>query len=356
MKMKSKKAVKISIIIIGIILVLCILALLIVPKPLAMSIYHDNFGVRYTTYEPLTWGIEDFDGLMRDKYTFESNKGQMLTGYKYYRNNTEVKGVVVLAHGLGGGHRSYMNIADYFASNGFVVFAYDATGNDESEGEGVGGLPQGIIDLDYALRFVKECPDFENLPIVLWGHSWGGYSVGSVLKIHPDVKAAVVVAGFNASLDMLEYEGRNIAGDAIDFILPYYKDYEKETFGEYATMSILESLDETQALVMFVHSADDEMIPIELSYDRYYEKYKDNERFTFVRFEERGHNYVFCSEARREYVIEYNVAAEAYVESVGELTEEMRAAYYEEYFDKHKGYELDSELMNRMLEVYNSSI
>lgn len=354
---KRKKTAKIILMIAGIILVLIIAAVLILPKRIAMSVYNDNFGVRFTSYEPLTWDIDDFEGLMRQKYTFASDQGQMLTGYQYYRNNSEKKGVVVIAHGFGGGgHRSYMNIADYFARNGYGVFAYDATGNDESGGEAVGGLPQGIIDLDYALRFIKSSSDFADLPIMLWGHSWGGYSVGSVMKLHPDVKAAVIVAGFNESLDMLETEGRNIAGNAIDFVLPYLEEYEQETFGSYAAMSVLESLDMTDASVMIIHSADDQMIPIEKSFERYYEKYADNDRFTFVRYEDRGHNYVFCSEDRKKYVEEYNAAAKVYDESVGELTEEMRSAYYEEHFDKHKGYALDEELMQQMLDIYNSSI
>ena len=352
-----KKRTKILLIVIAIVLAIVIAAALILPKQLAMAVYHDNFGVRFTSYEPLTWDIDDFDGLMRDRYTFPSDRGQMLTGYKYYREGAEAKGVVVIAHGFGGGgHRSYMNIADYFAQNGYVAFAYDATGNDESEGEAVGGLPQGVIDLDHALRFIKQCPDFAGLPIILWGHSWGGYSAGSVLKLHPDVKAAVLVAGFNQSLDMLETEGREIAGAAIDFVLPYFEAYEKDTFGEYASMSILDSLDATDAPVMIIHSADDSMIPIQISYDRYFAKYAGDERFTFIRYEDRGHNYVFCSQDRIDYVNEYNVAANAYTESVGELTEEMRAAYYEEHFDKHQGYDLDDSLMQRMLELYNNSL
>ena len=356
-KVKRKKVKKVVLIVIGAILLLLVTAALILPKPLAMSVYKDNFGKRFTTYEPLAWSIEDFDGLLRDRYTFESDKGQTLVGYKYYRENTELKGVVVLAHGFGGGgQRNYMHISNYFASNGYAVFAYDATGNDESEGEEVGGLPQGVIDLDYALRFVKSNPDFAGLPIVLWGHSWGGYSVGSVTKLHPDVKAAVIVAGFNESLDMIETEGRNIVGRAIDFVLSYFAKYEKKTFGEYATMSVLDSLDTTDSQVMIVHSVDDEMIPFEISYARYYEKYADDERFTFVRYEDRGHNYVFCSDARKEYVEEYNAGAAEYKERVGEITEEMRAAYYEEHFDKNRGYELDSELMSQMLELYNNSI
>ena len=357
---KLKKPVKIILIVLAVLIILLIAAALILPKQMAMAVYNENFGVRFTTYEPLAWSIEDFDGLIRDKYTFESDKGQMLTGYKYYRADAETKGLVVLAHGFGGGgHNSYMHIADYFASNDYAVFAYDATGNDESEGDAVGGLPQGVIDLDYALRFVKSNEDFAGLPIMLWGHSWGGYSVGSVMKLHPDVKAAVIVAGFNESLDMLESEGRNIAGDAIDFVLPYFEDYEKKTFGDYASMSVLESLAETKANVMMLHSTDDDMIPIEKSYDRYHEKFSADERFTFIRFEDRGHNYIFCSEASMDYRIEYNAAGDKWLESIGgseNLTEEMREDYYKENFNKHKGYELDSELMSQMLELYNNSL
>lgn len=351
------KPMKIIMLILAVLLVLLILAVLILPKPLAMSIYNDNFGKRFATYEPWAWSMDDFDGLSRDKYTFPSDKGQLLTGYKYYRDSENAKGLVVIAHGFGGGgHRSYMHIADYFASNGYWVFAYDATGNDESEGEAVGGLPQGIIDLDYALRFVKQEPAFSGLPIVLWGHSWGGYSVGSVTKLHPDVKAAVIVSGFNESLDMIETEGRNIVGNIIDFVLPIFEKYEKKTFGEYASMSILDSLEATEVPVLFIHSEDDQMIPIAISFDRYYEKFSGEERFSFVRFEDRGHNYVFCSEDRKNYILEYNKGADAYKESMGELTEEMAAAYIEEHFDKHKGNELNSELMAQMLDLYNNSI
>lgn len=354
---KRKKTLKIILVVLAILLMLVIAAGLILPKPLAMAVYNDNFGKRFTSDEALTWKLEDFDGLLRERYTFASHQGQMLTGYKYYREGTDPKGLVVLAHGFGGGgHSSYMDVADYFAANGYVVFAYDATGNDESEGEAVGGLPQGVIDLDYALRFVKSSPDFAGLPILLWGHSWGGYSAGSVTKLHPDVKAVVIVAGFNESLDMLESEGRNIAGDAIDFVLPYFEDYETKTFGDYASLSILDSLDATDARVMMIHSADDGMIPIERSFDRYYEKFADNERFTFVRYEDRGHNYVFYDESIRQYHAAFNEAGKQYTDSVGEVTPEMRLAYFAEHFDKHQAYVLDEALMQQMLDLYNSSI
>lgn len=352
-----KKFLKIVLVIAAILLVLLIAAGAFLPKLLATSVYNDNFGKRFTSYEPMTWDIEDFDGLQREKYTFPSDKGQMLTGYLYTRSTADVRGLVVLVHGFGGGgHRSYMNIADYFAGNGYAVFAYDATGNDESEGEVVGGLPQGVIDLDYALRFIKSTPDFAGLSIMLWGHSWGGYSVGSVLALHPDVKAAVIVAGFNASIDMLESEGRNIAGDAIDFVLPALKAHEEDIFGSYASMSVLDGLASTDAKVMLLHSADDEMIPIDRSFDRYCAAYADDARFTFIRYEDRGHNYLFCDPARQAYVDAFNAEADAYVAANGPLDDAARAAYYEEHLDLHQLYPLDADLMAQMLALYDSSL
>ena len=81
---------------------------------------------------------------------------QKLMGYMYSSGENQ-HGIIVIAHGFGGGgHNSYMDCANYFAHHGYYVFAYDATGNDESEDEGVGGLPQGVIDLEYAISFVEE--------------------------------------------------------------------------------------------------------------------------------------------------------------------------------------------------------
>ena len=105
---------------------------------LSVYIYDQNFNKRFESYAPFRLRTEDFDGLEQTKYQFASDKGQMLTGYLYSHNN-EPNGIIILAHGFGGGgHNSYMDVADYFARNGFLVFTYDATGCDESEGKGVG--------------------------------------------------------------------------------------------------------------------------------------------------------------------------------------------------------------------------
>lgn len=338
-------------------LVVLILLLLITPFGLAAMIYEDNFGDRYETYVPMARSIDEFDGLQSQRYTFTSDQGQQLVGYKYYRNLEDIKGVVVISHGLGGGgHNSYMDVADFFASSGYVVFAYDATGNDESEGDSVKGIPQGLIDLEYAIKFVKRTSDFDGLPIMLFGHSWGGYSVGSVLNLHPDVKAVVMVAGFDKSMDIIEEEGRKIAGDGIAVLLPFISLYERFKFGKYVSYNCTDGFENSEAGVMVIHSEDDEMISEEKAYDVFYNHFKDNPRFRFVKYDNRGHDYVYYSDSSREYKDEINRNFEDYLDSLDEeFTSEIKESYLKENLDKKRLFDLDDELMNSIVEFFDSN-
>ena len=306
--MKSKKRR----IILTIICVL-ILLLLIGYYALCVSIYNENFNKRFESYEPYLLYTDDYEDLTREQYRFPSDKGQMLTGYLYRAGEEDPRGIVILAHGLGAGHNSYMSCADHFTQHGYLVFAYDATGNDESEGEGVGGIPQGVIDLDHAISYVEESGEFPALPIVLFGHSWGGYSGCSVLNYHPEVKAVIEVSGCNRSSDLFEAGGKAQAGDVIYTMMPFIRLHERIRYGKYAGATAMGGFAASDAAVMAVHSADDEVVPIGYGFDRYYAAYKDDPRFTFLRLEDRGHNYVFDN---RDYINEFNAGFDEWLETL----------------------------------------
>ena len=238
----------------------------------SVSIYRENFDKRFESYEPLMLRVEDFEGLTREKYVFPSDKNQKLTGYMY-SDDGDPKGILVIAHGFGAGHNAYMDCADYFAQRGYCVFAYDATGNDESEGKGVGGVPQGVADLDCAVSFVENSGYFPDLPIVLFGHSWGAYSACSVLSCHPEIKAVIAVSGCNRSTDLFEAGGKEQAGNVIYAMLPFVRLHERLSFGRYASCTAMDGFAASSAAVMIVHSADDAVVPIEYGYDVFYQKY-----------------------------------------------------------------------------------
>ena len=55
----------------------------------------------------------------------------------------------------------------------------------------------------------------------------------------------------------------------------------------------MDGFEAMDAAIMIVHGADDGVIGIEYGLDKYFEKYKDDPRFTFIRFEGREHNEIF---------------------------------------------------------------
>ena len=359
--MKARKSKKKIILVI----LLCMIVLIIIGWwAFCVKMYNDNFNVRGDSYEPLMLRAEDFDGLNCTEYTFPSNKGQNLAGY-LYSTGDEQHGIVVIAHGFGGGHNSYMDVAEFFAQNGYYVFAYDATGCDKSEGEGVGGVPQGVIDLDYAISFVEESNEIPNLPIVLFGHSWGGYCVSSVLTYHPEIKAVIECSGFNRSSDMFESGGKSQAGDVIYTMTPFIRIHELFKYGRYASNTAMDGFDLTDAAVMIVHSADDDVIGIEYGYDMYYEKYQNDPRFTFIRFEDRGHNEIF-NDPENTYKDEFNAEFDTWLETLDydynaedniERFKEDKAEYITENLDHVRwSTRLDEELSTRFLDFYNEAI
>lgn len=356
MKRRSKKKIVLT--------ALAVLAALAIAADwiLSVSVYNDNFGQRFESYEPLMLRVDDFDGLERTKYEFSSDKGQTLVGYMY-QSGEEQHGIVVMAHGFGGGgHNSYMACANYFAAHGYYVFAYDATGNDESEGEAVGGLPQGVIDLDHAITFVEESGNFPDLPIALFGHSWGGYSVCNVLAYHPEAVAVIACSGFNVSSDLIKSQGEQMLGTGIYLAMPFVNLHERIKFGGYASGTAMDGFAKSDAAVMILHSSDDTVVPAKYGYDIYFEKYADDPRFRFIRFEDRGHNYLNVDAYYDEFNAEFDRWLETldYDYNAAENKDRFvadKAAYIREHLDRERwSSSLDTELFESFVAFYDEHI
>lgn len=336
---------------------------LVLPMGICICVYEQNFGVRFEPYAPLAFHPEDFPGLKRTEYSFPSNQGQTLAGYLYYTENTQPHGIVVIAHGLGGGgHTVYMDCAGFFARNGYYVFAYDATGNGESEGRSTVGLSQGLIDLDYTLSYLQTQEDFRDLPIMLFGHSWGGYAVANVLNYHPEVKAVVSVCGFNRASDLLEAQGCEILGPAAKLLVPYVNAYEYLKFGSYSTSTAMDGFQKSDAAVFVIHSQDDTTVPQEYGYDIFLEAYENSERFTFVHYTDRGHSNLYFSQEYLNYIASFNASYAQWMQTwPGDLTDaekaQYRAAYLEEHLDRVQyANRLDEALFQQILAFYDASL
>lgn len=318
-----------------------------------MTIYNKTFGERCEERRYESYRLENFKGLEVEKCTIVGNKGQRLAGFKYSRQGHTPKALLVYVHGLCGGHWNYMDICNHFVNKDFAVFAYDATGNGASEGKKVGGFAQGLADLDYVLNYVKELPEYKGLSIVLMGHSWGGFCVGNILNFHPDVKAVVVVSGFDTSACLLkQYTEVNI-GKAATILMPYITLYERLTWGKYAGTSACNGFANSDAKVMIIHSSDDPTVFAENGYDRYYEKFSDDDRFVFKMYSDRGHAYPVNSDEGRACRTKIK---EGYFEVVKNEGEAAGEAYIQATLDRSGCMKLDEALMDEIEALFCSAI
>lgn len=335
-----------------VIAILFIVFLVILPI-VTMAIYNKTFGERCEERRYESYRVENFEGLEVEECSITANKGHKLAGYKYSRSGKNPKALLVVVHGLCGGHWNYMDICNHFVNKNFAVFAYDATGNGQSEGKKVGGFAQGLCDLDYVLNYVKELPEYKGLSIVLMGHSWGGFCVGNILNFHPDVKAVVAVSGFDTSACLLrQYTEVNI-GKVATLLMPYISLYERLTWGKYAGTSACDGFANSDAKVMIIHSLDDPTVFAENGYDRYYKRFSDDNRFVFKMYSDRGHSYPVNSDEGRACRTKIK---DGYFEVVKNEGIEAGEAYIQATLDRSGCMKLDEALMDEIEALFCSAI
>lgn len=174
-------------------ILLAIVAIAAILLLLALLCLHAAFGVRCEGNPALKYfTADDFDDINAEPVSFPSDRGQLLCGAVYTARGVEPTGLVVFAHGMGGGHLSYTTEFRTIAKAGFAVLSYDNTGTMASEGKALRSFYQAVKDLRAALKFVQGDEKLSKYKIVLAGHSWGGYTVCQSLAFAEKQVAGVV--------------------------------------------------------------------------------------------------------------------------------------------------------------------
>lgn len=111
----------------------------------------------------------------------------------YYRTNLKnPKGIIVMAHGLGGVKELWIDkFAEFFAENGYECFLFDYRNYGTSEGNKrqLVKVKDQLIDWNNAIDFVKS--NLNKKDIILFGSSFSGGHVIKLLSERKDIKMAI---------------------------------------------------------------------------------------------------------------------------------------------------------------------
>lgn len=280
----------------------------------------------------------------------------MLQGYLLGRENT--KGLVVVVHGLGGGAEGYITPIRYFVDRGYQVFAYDNTGYHLSEGKNCVGLPQAVEDLDAALTFIENEERFSGIPVYLFGHSWGGYSVGAILRSNHKIKAVVSVAGFSDPNRMIVEWAKRVAGKWAYLAMPFMKVNQRLSFGKKMDITAVDGINKAGIPVLLVHGSEDVTVRLNRTATFSCKEEITNPKVKYLLWETEGQN--------GHLDVLYKVGAKAYGLEIGKeyasllkktknkLTLEDKAEFFAT-IDKVKSSAPNEELMNEIVAFYEQA-
>ncbi len=307
---------------------------------------HDDTITTRLRYED----VEPF--FERETVTFES-LDNTLQGYVYHQDGTH--GLVVIAHGLGGGADSYLSVAKWFLDAGWSVFMYDATGSYDSEGDSTRGFPQSLIDLENALEYLDTKERFDGMARVLYGHSWGGYAVANSLHLFDDIAAIVSVAAPASADGMIFERTENILGPFAFTQKPFVSLYQRLLFGEYAAYDAIEAFNESTAHIMVIHGVEDDTVGYDKSSIISRRSEVDHPNATFITRDDPGrndHDNLMRSASAVAYIEDLNTVYRTLHETHdGSIPHETKQAFYAEV-DRFQAQALDETLMERIHAMY----
>lgn len=146
------------------------------------------FAATVVSFRPPKPDKRELDGR---KVTFSCGK-KRLSGCVWNENGT--RGLIVLAHGMGTSIAYHLPEVQHFVREGYKVFAFAYSGYGESDGRFY-GFPQAVSDLKCAVEYIDD----GSLPLILIGHSMGGYAVCTVPQcLTQPVSAVIAYAPFYA--------------------------------------------------------------------------------------------------------------------------------------------------------------
>jgi acylglycerol lipase len=128
-------------------------------------------------------------------YTTTAGDGTCLRGFVWKPTSAQVRGVVVITHGI----RDYAMRYDAFArklnAQGYAVYAQDLRGHAHSGGprQRFDSMSQLVADTDLAVAAART--QYPTAPLFAFGHSLGGLVTTEYALAHGDKLSGVVLTG-----------------------------------------------------------------------------------------------------------------------------------------------------------------
>ena len=278
---------------------------------------------------------EDFPGLKCEQGSYKNSSGVLIQYFTYNYDNYYQDKLILFCPGMGPGHTAYFSEIDTLCKAGYRVLTLDYTGCGESKGPYLGSLntpTRDTMDLLNLLNLDK--------PIVVMGHSLGGFTALKVASLRKEITKVVVMSPIVTIRPMIFNASKS------KFITHFVLKYERKVEKEYDKIDVPNYLKTTSDDILFIQSVDDPMVPYETSLKVAEES--NNPHIQTIKFENRKHNPNYTLEAV-QYMNEVFGAFNRRVMDKAIATDEERITYFKDVSIKRLT-EQDQNLFNQIEE------
>ena len=319
--------------------------------------YRSNFprydAKKYSGYLQYSNVKDSYD---RTAVSFQSGDNS-LKGYLY--GDGYDKGLVVIAPGRGTNSEEYLPEALFFVDHGWRVMTFDYTGSFESQGKSSKGLPQARIDLLAALDYIQSDDSLKDLPVMLYGHSWGGYAVTAVLNDVDNISAVASLSGFNSPMGLFDEQAHRMMGVLAYIEYPFEWAYQTLLFGKDAAVTAVAGINRTDTPVMIIHGTEDGAIAYNGASIMAQRDRITNPNVVYVSRSaqyQNDHDHLMKSVAAMKYINQKNSEFRLLSESYnGKIPDSEMVAFYGG-LDRFQVSELDSEFVNQINSFFEDSL
>ncbi len=257
----------------------------------AYAEYRKDFFLRMSEPTGFTdWYFREHPELHHETFSCPSDKGPLIKGI-ILQPEEGPKALIVMTHGYNMSCENYIALAHQFQKAGFAVLMFDGIGIGISEGDRIYGLPQHILDMDSVLHAIGSDPMLKKLPLLLFGHSWGGYAACCISAISKyPIKGILTLGAFRKSLSSMIPTIHKRYPHAAPLLISSIEVLEKFLFGKVASLTSPEGLRKADCPARLYHSRDDAVVSYEESFLSVQSELEDLKNVEFISMDGRNHD------------------------------------------------------------------
>jgi len=197
-------------------------------------------------------------GLPFKEIILETSDGKKLKGWLIYSEKS--KGIIICLHGYPANKSDILPVVEFLYPE-FSLLLFDFRAHGESQGKVCYFGLKEFLDVKSAIDFIKNNKETKDLPIGIWGYSFGG-AVGiiSASKFN-EIKCVVTDSAFANFPDMVKNYYKNLG--PLKYIFSFFSIF----LGRYVFRSDFKLnspenfINNVKCPVLIIHSRNDEFVP-----------------------------------------------------------------------------------------------